>query len=107
MGADCSIVSATCGSLLNVAVNAPKIPREGFAAKIISNGKNPRTITTAKRIPHVRNHFLALFPIVERTSALITALSILETISKRESPATTKIIERISILIIIAKTIQG
>jgi hypothetical protein len=53
-------------------------------------------INTANKIPQIRNHRLAFSPIVERTSALIIALSILLIISNRQRPATVRIIKSMS-----------
>ena len=82
-------------SPLKVAVSDPKNPKEGFTTQTISHGRSPRTKNTAIRIPHTKKNLLAFCPIVESTSALIMALSILEIISKRQSPKTVRRIERI------------
>jgi len=52
---------------------------------------------TAIKRPQTRNHLLAFCFIVERTSALMIALSMLEIISKRERPRIVRMIERIFI----------
>src|SRR3989338_3002739 len=95
-GADVSIASATAGSLLKVANNASIGPSVGLTAQTIAHGKRPRTTNTAKRIPQIKNHRRAFSPIVERTSALMIALSILLIASNKQSPATMRIIEKIS-----------
>ncbi|MCL4417483.1 MAG: hypothetical protein M1365_12465 [Actinobacteria bacterium] len=53
------------------------------------------------------NHLRAFWPIVDRTSAFITALSILETISKRDNPRTVRIIADKDIVKIIAFLVDG
>ena len=92
-----SIASATAGSELKAAVNDPIGPKPGLTAQTIAQGSAPRSKNTAIKSPHKRNHFLALLLMVERTSALITALSIEETVSKSTRPRTTKMIDKISI----------
>src|SRR5688500_14152878 len=96
MGADRSTLSATLGSLEKVAVKEPIKPSEGLVLHTMSQGSNPRTIKTAKRIPHNRNQRRPLGDIVWSTSALITALSMLETISNNVSPRTISIILKMS-----------
>jgi hypothetical protein len=54
----------------------------------IKKGKSPRIIKTELNIPQVKNHLLARGLIVANTSAFITALSIDDTVSKRERPIT-------------------
>ena len=54
--------------------------------QIIKKGKSPRMTKTAHKIPQVKNHRLARGLIVAKTSAFITALSIDDTVSKRERP---------------------
>src|SRR3989338_2387087 len=93
MGADSSITFAMLGSELNDAAKEPKKPRLGLFAHNITQGNKPLTKNTAIMIPHNKNHFLPFLDIVERTSALITALSMLITISKRLSPKRVRIIE--------------
>jgi hypothetical protein len=80
------MLAATAGSLEKVAVKDPIKPRLGLVAQTISQGSSPRTIKTANSIPHNRNQRLPLGDMVFRTSALMTALSILETISNKERP---------------------
>lgn len=92
IGAAISIDSFMCGSLLKVAVRASIGPKDGFTAQTISHGSNPRIKKTAKSKPQNKNHFLAFACIVERTSAFITALSMLEIASKRQRPRTITII---------------
>jgi hypothetical protein len=96
MGADCSIAAITSGSLENVAVNAPIGPREVVDIQTISQGSNPRIAKTAINNPHVKNQRLALAPMVESTSALIMALSILVIVSNKTRPAMIRRMERIS-----------
>lgn len=86
MGADFSIDSWTVGSLENVAKREPIGPSPGLTAHIIAQGRSPLITKTAKIIPQKRNHLRALACIVESTSAFIMALSILETISNKQSP---------------------
>src|SRR3989344_2113698 len=102
-GADCSIASITLGSELNVAVNEPINPKEGLVNQMISQGSNPLTTNTAIRIPQIKNHLLAFWDIVLRTSALMTALSMPLTVSKRQSPTMIRIMEKMSKAIIIQK----
>ena len=97
MGAESSIASMTNGSELNVAVSEPRNPKLGVETQMISQGNKPRTRKTAKRIPQSKNHFWARFDMVRNTSALMTALSILLIVSKRQSPRTIKMMEKISI----------
>src|SRR3989338_10409793 len=97
MGADSSITFATFGSELNDAVKEPKKPNEGLEAHRITHGSNPLTRKTAIKIPQSRNHLLAFLDIVERTSALMMALSTLMIISNKTSPKIIRIIENRSI----------
>lgn len=103
IGEECSIAAATLGSLLKVAVRAETGPSPELN-HTISQGRTPLTTKTAITIPQSRNHLLALLPIVESTSALITALSMLETTSNKTSPKTTRIIDAISIHVILANS---
>ena len=96
IGDERSTLSATLGSLEKVAVKEPIKPNEGLVPQTMSQGRKPRTIKTAKIIPHNKNQRLPFGDIVFSTSALITALSILETISKSESPRMTRIMLIIS-----------
>lgn len=82
-----------------MAVRAPIGPKEGETAHTISHGKNPRIIKTASNSPQVKNHLFAFSPIVDRTSALIMALSIEEILSKSTKPETIKTIVNKSIII--------
>jgi len=95
-----SIADVTAGSLENVASRAPAGPSDGVVAQTISHGRSPRTTKTAKIRPQKRNNFRAFCPIVARTSALMMALSMLETISKTERPATVRIINSQSISVV-------
>ena len=85
IGADFSIDSTTWGSPLKEAINASHGPSVGFVAQMMTQGNKPRTIKTANTIPQRRNHRLARAETVPRTWALITALSIELTTSKRTS----------------------
>ena len=58
----------------------------GLKAQIIVKGKTPRTTKTAINIPQVKNHFRARELIVDKTSALIIALSTDEIVSKSARP---------------------
>lgn len=97
MGAEDSIAFVTSGSPLKVAVNEPIGPREGETTQTISQGKTPLTTKTAKSNPQVKNHLLAFCPMVDKTWALIMALSTEETVSNSINPNTTKIIDKKSI----------
>src|SRR5512146_1554998 len=88
MGADLSTASTTEGSLLNVLISAPHGPKEGVVTHTISQGRTPLMMKTAKSKPQNRNHLRARAPMVERTSALMMALSMLLMVSKRQRPAT-------------------
>lgn len=59
IGAEVSIAAWTLGSLLNVAVSEPMSPSDGVTAQTMNHGNIPRTIKTAKSIPHNKNHFRA------------------------------------------------
>ena len=96
MVADCSMAAMTSGSLEKVAVKAPTGPRDGVESQTISQGRRPRTANTAKISPQTRNHRRVRSLIVESTSALMIALSMLVMVSKRQRPAMMRIIERIS-----------
>lgn len=96
-GEDFSTDSIISGLLLKTPSKAATGPKEGLAIQTISQGKNPLIRKTAIIIPQTKNHFRYLFSIVERTSALTTALSTLQMVSKRQSPRTIKMIEPISI----------
>ncbi len=99
MGADSSMAAITAGSFENVAVSAPIGPSEGVVIQMISQGRSPLMTKTAKKSPHVRNHRRAHAAMVERTSALMMALSMLLMVSKRQSPAMVRMIDRISIAV--------
>ena len=96
MGADCPIAATTAGSLENVAVSAPMGPRDGVDIQTISHGSAPRITKTANNSPQMRNQRRAFCDIVERTSALIMALSMLVMVSNRQSPAMIRSMEKIS-----------
>ena len=99
MGADCSTAAKTRGSLENVAVNAPMGPRDEVDIQTISQGNNPRIAKTAINNPQVKNQRFALSPIVESTSALIMALSMLVIISNKTRPVIIRRMERISMIL--------
>src|SRR3989338_9547593 len=69
-GADCSMLSITAGSELNVAVNEPIKPNAGLVNQMINHGNKPRTIKTAMRIPHNKNQRRAFADMVLRTSEI-------------------------------------
>src|SRR3989338_1893088 len=96
-GADSSSACWICGSLLKLAVNAPHGPTDGLAIHTINHGKSPRTMKTPKKIPHIKNHLRHLTLMVDNTSALTTALSMLETTSNRQRPKMLKMMCPISI----------
>ncbi len=95
IGADFSTASITAGSELKVAINEPRNPSAGVVAQIISHGRNPLMMNTAISMPQMRNHLLAFGRIVPRTSALMTALSMLLMISKRQSPIMVRMLSNI------------
>src|SRR5208337_4365387 len=95
-GADLLIAARTTGSLENVAVSAPTGPRDGADIQTITHGSTPPITKTANRILQTRNQRRPLSDIVERTSALIMALSMLVMVSNRQSPAMIRRMERIS-----------
>lgn len=101
MGAEDSIACVTPKSDENVAVKAPMGPKEGDTAQTIAHGKSPLTTKTATSIPQSKNHLRACCPMVDKTWALIMALSTEETVSKRTKPATIKMIDKKSIVCII------
>ena len=74
-------------------------PSDGLVAQTITHGRSPRITKTAAIRPHRRNHLRARSLIVARTSALMMALSMLETVSKTMRPATVRIISNQSILV--------
>jgi hypothetical protein len=78
-------------------VRAPIGPRDGVDIQTISHGSAPLITKTANNNPQRRNQRRAFWDMVESTSALIMALSILVMVSNRQSPAMIRIIERISI----------
>lgn len=92
-----SIASATAGSELKAAVKEPIGPKPGLTPQTMAQGSAPRSRKTAINSPQSKNHLLARRDMVERTSALITALSIEETVSKRIKPETIIRIDKISI----------
>src|SRR3989338_3797179 len=92
-GVDFSTDSMTKGSELKVAESDPKKPSDGTVIQMITQGSSPLMINTANRIPQRKNHRLAFWDIVPRTSALMTALSMLLTVSNKHRPMTIRIIE--------------
>ena len=96
MGDDCSIAAMTSGSLEKVAVRAPTGPSDGVESQTISHGSRPRTAKTANSSPQIRNQRFARSLMVERTSALMMALSMLVIVSNRTRPDTIRMMERIS-----------
>lgn len=105
-GADDSIAEATFGSPLKVAVKEPIGPKDGETPQTISQGKIPLTTKTATNSPQVKNHLLAFSPIVDKTWALIMALSTEDTVSKRTRPKTIKIMDRKSIKLLYNKVLN-
>ncbi len=97
IGADCSIACATAGSELNVAVSAPRSPSAGFVSQRMRSGRSPRARKTAMSNPHRQNQRLAFAETVPRTSALMTALSMLLMVSKRLNPTIVSMLEKRSI----------
>ena len=100
IGDDLSKDSLTCGSLLKAAVNAPIGPRLGFAIQTMNQGSNPLTKKTLKKIPQIKNQRRHFFSIVDKTSALTTALSKLETTSKMQSPKMLKMMVKMFIVFV-------
>jgi len=80
-----------------VAVKASMGPRDGWEDQTISQGYPPLMAKTANIIPHDKNHRLARIDMVESTSAFITALSMLVTVSKSARPTMIKTMESKSI----------
>jgi hypothetical protein len=97
IGADCSIAARTTGSFENVAVNAPAGPSDGVDNQTISQGSKPRIAKTANTSPHKRNQRFARLLIIESTSALIMALSMLVIVSNNMRPVIIRTIEKRSI----------
>ena len=87
-GADISMAAITAVSPDRVACITPQNPSEGLSIYTMMKGRTPRTTKTANNMPQKRNHRRAFLDMVERTSAFMTALSMLLTISKIMSPAT-------------------
>jgi hypothetical protein len=98
MGADCSIAASTIGSLENVAVKAPIGLNEGVDNHTMSQGSSPRIAKTANKRPQIKNQRRARSPMVESTSALIMALSMLVMVSNKTRPAMIRIMEIKSII---------
>ena len=78
---------------MRVAVKASQGPKPGTTTHTMIQGSTPRRMNTANRIPQVRNHLRALACMVGRTSALMMALSMLVTVSKRARPRTMRMVE--------------
>lgn len=87
----------TIGSLENVAINAPYGLSEGVDIQTIIQGITPRIAKTANSNPHTKNQRFARSVIVESTSALMIALSMLEMVSNKTRPAIIRMIEKRSI----------
>ena len=96
--AACSTVCLTYSIEERVALSTSRGVSPGRTAQIIIKGKTPLTTNTANRIPQKRKKRRALADIVDRTSALIIALSIEVMISKRDRPKMVKTMSRISII---------
>ena len=94
---EASIDATTAGSDDKAAVKAPTGPKAGLTTQTISQGSKPLNKNTAIKSPEIKNHLLALADIVDKTSALMMALSTEEIVSNKINPATTKTIDRISI----------
>jgi hypothetical protein len=97
IGEASSIARLAVSDPLNETPNTSSGPKLGIVAHIIKKGKTPLTTNTAKKKPQVKKKRLAFCPIPERTSALITALSIEVIISKRDRPKIVRNIKIISI----------
>jgi len=97
IGAEASMAAITAGSELKAAVNAPIGPSEGFVAQTIAHGSKPRSKKTAIKRPQSKNHLRAFCAMVDKTSALIIALSMEDIVSNKISPETTSTIDKISI----------
>ena len=80
----------------SVAVNAPTGPSDGVEIQTISQGRRPRTATTANSSPQTRNQRFARSLMVESTSALMIALSMLVIVSNMQRPAITSTMEIMS-----------
>ena len=81
-----------------VAVTASSGPKPGVASQTISQGSKPLIKKTAINSPQTKNQRLALACMVDSTSALIIALSMLETTSNKHKPATIIMMENKSII---------
>src|SRR3989344_7580108 len=98
IGADNSTASCTFGSELKAAVTTPTGPRDGLVIQTMVKGNMPLSKKTAIKSPQSRNHRLARSDMVDKTWALMTALSIDETVSNNINPATIQTIENKSII---------
>src|SRR3989344_6958219 len=98
IGADNSTASCTFGSELKAAVTTPAGPSDGLVIQTIAKGNRPLSKKTAIKRPQTKNHRLAFSDMVDKTWALITALSIEETVSNNTSPITIKMMEKTSMI---------
>src|SRR3989344_6106193 len=85
-GADCSTDSLMVSSAEKDAINDSIGPRVGFAIQKISHGNKPLIKKTAINKPQTKNQRLAFKETFDKTSALMTALSMLLTASKTTKP---------------------
>ncbi len=89
VGVDDSIASLTDGLLEKVATSEPIGPSFGVTAQTIIQGSNPLITKTANKNPQSKNQRRPFLPMVESTSALTMALSMLEIVSNRQRPTMT------------------
>src|SRR3972149_9930327 len=87
-GADSSTALMISGFEVQAAASTSMKPNVGLLLQRMAIGRSPLTMKTAMRIPQNRNHFLDLSDIVERTSELMIALSMLLMTSNRLKPET-------------------
>src|SRR3989344_3313716 len=90
MWAEASIASFATGFAPNVAAKTSKIERLGVVSHTIASGSNPRTKTTAVKMPHSKNHLRALGLMVLSMWALTMALSTEFTTSNMINPMMTR-----------------
>lgn len=105
-GDDFSIARTISGLLEKVSVRACRKDLFGKKSQTIRNGRSPLTTNTPNNRPQKRNHFRAAGFMVERTSALMMALSTLDMISKRERPSMANTAGKSSIGAIIKDCLQ-
>ena len=84
IGAESSIADITAGSLENEAGSALISPRAGAGIQMITQGRTPRMTKTAKKRSRTRKNCRTHASMVESTSVLVMALSILLKVSKRQ-----------------------